>query len=65
MLYMASLSAIRFNAVIKPFYERLLAKGKPKKVAIVACMHKMLTILNAIVKSNKPWDEHHFAPKTA
>ena len=65
MLYMATLSAMRFNAVIKPFYERLLAKGKPKKVAIVACMHKILTILNAIVKSNKPWDEHNFAPKTA
>jgi len=65
MLYMATLSAMRFNAVIKLFYERLLAKGKPKKVAIVACMHKILTILNAIVKSNKPWDEHHFVPKTA
>lgn len=64
MLYMATMSAIRFNAVIKPFYEKLLAKGKPKKVAIVACMHKILTILNAIVKSNKPWDEHHFSPKT-
>lgn len=64
MLYMATMSAIRFNAVIKPFYERLLAKGKPKKVAIVACMHKILTTLNAIVKSNKPWDEHHFSPKT-
>jgi transposase len=64
MLYMATMSAIRFNAVIKPFYGRLLAKGKPKKVAIVACMHKMLTILNAIVKSNKPWDEHHCSPKT-
>ncbi len=65
MLYMATLSAIRFNAVIKQFYQRLLAKGKPKKVAIVACMHKILTILNAIVKSNNPWDEHHFSPKTA
>jgi len=65
MLYMATLSAMRFNAVIKPFYDRLLAKGKPKKVAIVACMHKILTILNAIMKSNKPWDEHHFVPKTA
>ncbi len=59
MLYMATLSAIRFNSVIKPFYERLIAKGKPKKVAIVACMHKMLTILNAIMKTNKPWDEQH------
>lgn len=59
MLYMATLSAIRFNSVIKPFYERLIAKGKPKKVAIVACMHKMLTILNAIMRTNKPWDELH------
>ena len=65
MLYMATLSAMRFNSVIKPFYERLLAKGKPKKVAIVACMHKLLTILNAIMKTNKPWDEHYFQAKTA
>ena len=65
MLYMATLSAVRFNSVIKPFYERLLAKGKPKKVALVACMHKLLTILNAIFKTNKPWDEHHFQVKTA
>ncbi len=49
ILYMATMSAIRFNALIKPFYERLLAKGKPKKVAIVACMHKILTILNIFV----------------
>jgi len=55
-LYMATLSATRCNPVIKEFYQRLLAKGKLKKVAIVACMRKMLTILNAIVKSNKPWD---------
>jgi transposase len=62
---MATLSAIRFNAAIKPFYERLLAKGKLKKVAIVACMHKMLTILNAIMKSNCPWNEHYFVPKNS
>jgi transposase len=55
-LYMATLSATRCNPVIKEFYQRLLAKGKLKKVAIVACMRKMLTILNAMVKSNKPWD---------
>jgi transposase len=55
-LYMAALSATRCNPVIKEFYHRLLAKGKLKKVAIVACMRKMLTILNAMVKSNKPWD---------
>lgn len=54
-LYMAALSAIRCNPIIKPFYSRLRAKGKPAKVAIVACMHKLLTILNAIVRSNNPW----------
>jgi transposase len=55
-LYMATLSATRCNPVIKEFYQRLLSKGKLKKVAIVACMRKMLTILNAMIKSNKPWD---------
>lgn len=58
-LYMAALSAVRYNAVIKIFYDRLLSKGKPKKVALVACMHKILTILNAIMKSGKSWDENH------
>lgn len=56
-LYMATLAAIRFNPVIKQFYERLVAKGKPKKVAIVASMRKLLTILNAMVKTGKSWDE--------
>lgn len=55
-LYMAALSATRCNPVIKEFYQRLLAKGKLKKVALVACMRKLLTILNAMVKSNTPWD---------
>jgi len=63
-LYMAVLSAVRYNPVIKTFYERLLVKGKPKKVALVACMHKLLTILNAILKSGKPWDDH-FSSKVA
>ena len=58
-LYMAALSAIRYNPVIKIFYERLLAKGTLKKVALVACMHKMLTIMNAIVKSGIPWNPEH------
>ncbi|MEF8715949.1 MAG: transposase, partial [Accumulibacter sp.] len=58
-LYMAALSAIRYNPVIKTFYERLLANGKLKKVALVACMHKMLTIMNAIVKSGIPWNPEH------
>lgn len=55
-LYMATLAARRWNPVIKAFYERLLARGKPKKVALTACMHKLLTILNAMVKHNTPWD---------
>ena len=56
-LYMAALAAIRFNAVIKQFYDRLVAAGKPKKVAIVACMRKLLTILNAMVRTGKAWDD--------
>jgi transposase len=61
-LYMATLVATRHNHVIRTFYERLLAAGKPKKVAIVACMRKLLTILNAMVRSGKPFDEtYHFA----
>ena len=55
-LYMAALVATRFNPVIARFYQRLLAAGKPKKVALVACMRKLLTILNAMVRSGKPWD---------
>jgi transposase len=45
--------------VIKTFYARLLAAGKPKKVALVACMRKLLTILNAMVRTGKQWDESH------
>lgn len=55
-LYMAALVATRFNPVIARFYQRLLAAGKPKKLALVACMRKLLTILNAMVRSGKPWD---------
>ena len=54
-LYMAIIVAIRHNPVIRAFYDRLLAKGKVKKVAITACLHKMLTILNAMVRDNKSW----------
>ena len=56
VLYMAALTAVRFNPEIKTFYDRLVAAGKPKKVALVACMRKLLTILNAMVKAGKPWD---------
>lgn len=55
MLYMAAIAAIRSNPVIKPFYERLIVRGKPHKVAVVACMRKMLTILNAMTRSNTHW----------
>jgi transposase len=56
VLYMATLTATRHNPAIKAFYERLVAAGKPKKVAIVACMRKLLTILNAIVRDNAKWN---------
>lgn len=59
VLYMATLVAVHHNAVLKAFYQRLLARGKAKKVALVACMHKLLTILNAMLKQGQPWQ----APK--
>ena len=61
-LYRATLVAVRFNPVLRAFYEPLVNAGKPKKVAFVAAMRKLLTILNAMVKSGKSWDESfHFA----
>jgi len=56
VLYMATRSAVRWNAPVRTFYERLIAKGKPDKVAMVAAMRKLLTILNAMVRDNRPWD---------
>jgi transposase len=61
VLYMATLSATQHNPVIKTFYQRLLQAGKPKKVALTAAMRKLLTILNAMVKSGSMWNP----PKTA
>lgn len=55
-LYLATLSAVRFNPVLRAFHARLRAAGKPAKVALVACMHKLLTILNALVRDGQPWD---------
>jgi transposase len=57
VLYMAALTATRFNPVIKKFYARLLAAGKEKKVALVACMRKLLTILNCMVNRKERWRE--------
>ncbi len=54
-LYMAATTAIRSNPVIRSFYEQLKSRGKPHKVAMVACMRKMLTILNAMVRQSTPW----------
>jgi transposase len=54
-LYMAALTATRHNAAIRTFYQRLLAAGKPKKLALTACMRKLLVILNAIMKTNTRW----------
>ena len=56
VLYMATLSAIHSNPVIEGFYRRLIAAGKLPKVALVACMRKLLTILNAMAKTRRRWD---------
>jgi len=61
-LYMGALVAARYNPVIRAFYQRLCAAGKPKKVALIACMHKLLTILNALLKHRTPWSLHHAQP---
>ncbi len=55
VLYMAMLSAIRYNPIIKGFYQKLVAQGKHKKVAIIACMRKMMTILNAMIRDDREW----------
>jgi transposase len=56
VLYMATISAITHNPVIRAFHQRLLAKGKPAKVALVACLRKLLTILNAMVRDGTSWN---------
>ncbi|HEY7065627.1 MAG TPA: IS110 family transposase [Chloroflexota bacterium] len=54
-LYMSTLVAVKHNPVLRRFYEHLLAAGKPKKLALVACMHKLLLILNALLRQRTPW----------
>lgn len=56
-LYMGALVGMRYNPKLKCFYERLRKAGKPAKVAITACMHKLLILLNAIIKTKMPWQE--------
>ena len=60
-LYMATLVAVRHNPVLNAYYVRLLAAGKVKKVALVACMRKLLTILNAMAKHQTPWQPREVA----
>ena len=57
VLYMGTLTATRWNPVIRDFYQKLLAAGKPKKVALVACMRKLLVILNAMLKHRASWGD--------
>lgn len=57
-LYMAVITAMQFNPAIRAFYVRLVEVGKAKKVALVACMRKLLTILNAMVRSGCYWGDH-------
>lgn len=61
-LWMGTLVAVRHNPVIRAFYGRLLAAGKPKKVALTACMHKLLTILNALLRHRTPWEPSRTLP---
>ena len=58
-LYMAALVASRHNPAVRAFYERLVEAGKPKKVALVACMRKLLSILNAVMRDRVPWRPIH------
>ncbi len=60
VLFMAMLSAVQHNSVIKATYQRMLSAGKLKKVALVACMRKMITILNAMLRDHTPW-RHNYA----
>ena len=57
VLYMAMMCAIQHNPTMKEFYQRLVAGGKHKKVALTACMRKMMTILNAMIRDGKSWQE--------
>lgn len=61
-LYMATLSAVRFNPIIRAFYQRLRGGGKKPKVALTACMRKLIVILNAMVRNGEKWRYEHNAP---
>lgn len=57
LMFLAAMSARRYSPPIRAYYERLIARGKPKKVALIACARKLLICLNAMVKANQPWDD--------
>ena len=59
VLYLGTLAAVRFTPVLRACSQRLRAAGKPPKVALRACMHKLLTILNAILKHQRRWNPNH------
>jgi transposase len=65
VLYMATLSAMRFNPLIRAFAARLRAAGKLKKVVITACMRKLITLINAMVRDGLTWDQLHVVKKLA
>ncbi|QMV14594.1 Transposase IS116/IS110/IS902 family protein [Vibrio spartinae] len=58
VLYMAMMSAMQSNPIFKATYQRLLEAGKPKKVAIIACVRKMVVILNSMLRDGTMWDEN-------
>ena len=64
ILYMCVLASLKWNEAVKRHYERLVAAGKPGKVAMVACMRKLLVILNAMVRDRRPWDPTVLPPVT-
>ena len=59
ILYMATLSAVRYNPAIKVFYDRLVSKGKPKKTVLVACMRKLIIIVNSMIRNSIDWNPNH------
>ena len=61
VLYMAAVTAMQHNSVIREFYTRLTEKGKVFKVAIIACMRKLLTIINSMIKTKTLWNENFIA----
>ena len=63
-LYMACLSAVRHNPALRAFYGRLVAAGKPKKLAMTAAAHKLLTIADAVLRTRRPWDPAFAGPQT-